>query len=288
MRTEKDELSAALEGLRDRPVVTESRDYARRWERSNARMASLRGKVLGPAGALLAVGIMVCVGYFELPALHVAKNIIATHVGETQAVALDDGTRMVLDTGSRVKVTFSAAARDIELLEGQAHFEVAHDVNRPFRVHTRAVEVVAVGTAFDIAALPAGTTVTLIEGRVKVGAISGTAEAGPRVEMSTPGEQWSVDSAGQLLDEKEVKIADVTAWQRGHVVIDDAPLTEALAIMNRYSNTHIVVRDLSLQTRHVSGTFRIGDVETEAVVLERYFGLEEISHSDDEIVLGRE
>lgn len=287
MRTEKDELSAALEGLRNRPVVTESRDYARRWERSNARMVSLRGKVLGPAGALLAVGIMVCLGYFGLPALYGAKSVIATRVGETQALALDDGTRMVLDTGSRVKVTFSAAARDIELLEGQAHFEVAHDANRPFRVHTKAVEVVAVGTAFDIAALPAGTTVTLIEGRVKVRAISGTSAAGSKVEMLTPGEQWGVDSTGQPLDEKEVKIADVTAWQRGHVVIDDAPLTEALAIMNRYSNTHIVVRDPSLQTRHVSGAFRIGDVETEAVVLERYFGLEEISHSDDEIILGR-
>jgi transmembrane sensor len=248
-------------------------------------MASLGGKVLS---ALLVVGIIACLGYFERPSLYGAKNVIATHVGETQAVALDDGTRMVLDTGSRVKVTFSAAARDIELLEGQAHFEVTHDANRPFRVHTKTVEVVAVGTAFDIAALPAGTTVTLIEGRVKVGAISGTAEAGPRVEMSTPGEQWGVDSAGQLLDEKEVKIADVTAWQRGHVVIDDAPLTEAVATLNRYSNTHIVVRDLSLQTRHVSGAFRIGDVETEAVVLERYFGLKEISHSDDEIVLGRE
>ena len=249
MRTEKNELSTALEGLRNRPVVTESRDYARRWERSNARRASLRSSVWGAAGALLVVGIVVCLGHFGLPGLHVAKNIIATRVGETQAVALEDGTRMVLDTGSRVKVTFSAAARDIELLEGQAHFEVAHDANRPFRVHTRAVEVVAVGTAFDIAALPAGTTVTLIEGRVKVRAISGTFAAGSKVEMLTPGEQWGVDSAGQLLDEKEVKIADVTAWQRGHVVIDDAPLTQALAIMNRYSNTHIVVRDPALQAR---------------------------------------
>jgi transmembrane sensor len=147
---------------------------------------------------------------------------------------------------------------------------------------------VAVGTAFDVAALPLRTTVTLIEGRVKVRAISGSSAAGPRVEMVTPGQQWGIDSAGQLLAEKEVKVANVTAWQRGNVVIDDAPLADAVAIMNRYSNTRIVVRDASVQARHVSGTFRIGDVETETVVLERYFGLKEISHSDDQIVLDRE
>ena len=287
MRTERDELSVALEGLRNRPVVEESRDYARRWERSSARVASVRRSVFGPAGALLAAGIIACLGYYGLSSSNAAKSVIATHVGETRAIVLDDGTRMVLDTRSRVKVKYSAAARDIELLEGQAHFEVAHDIHRPFRVHTNTVEVVAVGTAFDVAALPSRTTVTLIEGRVNVRAISGVSAAGPRVEMLAPGQQWGVDSAGQLIGEKEVKIANVTAWQRGNIVIDDAPLADALAIMNRYSNTRIEVRDPALQGRHVSGAFRIGDVETEAVVLERYFGLKEISHSKDEIVLER-
>ena len=284
MRTQRDELSVALEGLRHRPVVTESRDYAQRWQRS----ASRRRRVFGPIGALVIVGIAAGFGCFQLLVLKGSKDNIATLVGETRAVDLEDGTRMVLDTGSRVKVSFSDTARDIELLEGQAHFEVAPEARRPFRVHTRTVEVVAVGTAFDVAALPSRTTVTLLEGRVNVRAISGTAVASARVAMSNPGEQWGIDSAGQLLGEKEVKIASVTAWQRGNVVIDDAPLADALGIMNRYSNTHIVVRGSALQSRHVSGVFRIGDVETEALVLERYFGLKEISHSNDEIVLERE
>lgn len=284
MRTDKDELSVALEGLRNRPVVTQSRDYAHRWEHSAARWS----RVLGPAGVLAAVVVIAGFGCFHLMALRAAKDIVATHVGETRGVTLEDGTRMVLDTGSRVKITFSATTRDIELLQGQAHFEVAQETPRPFRVHTNAVEVLALGTAFDVAALPSRTTVTLIEGRVKVRAIKGAAAGDSRVEMLTPGQQWGVDAAGQSLGEKEVKIADVTAWQRGNVVIDDDPLEEALAVMNRYSNTRIVVRDPALQSRHVSGTFRIGDVETEAVVLEHYFGLKELAHSDQEIILGRD
>jgi transmembrane sensor len=288
LKTQRDELSVALEGLRNRPVITESREYARRWERSSARAAMLRRRVFAPVVVLLVMGVVAGLGYFEQSRLNGRQSLVATHVGETRSFALDDGTRMVLDTHSRVKVRFSDRARDVELVEGQAHFEVAPDVRRPFRVHTKAVEVVAVGTAFDVAALPSRTTVTLIEGRVNVRAISGTSELGPRVEMLTPGQQWGVDSEGQPLGEKEVKIANVTAWQRGNVVIDDAPLSEALAIMNRYSNTHLVVRGESLQARHVSGVFRIGDVETEAIVLERYFGLKETTHSQDEIVLERQ
>ena len=284
MSTEKNELSVALEGLRNRPVVTESRDYANRWERSAER----RSRLFGPVGALALVALAVALGGYQLAELHGAKETIATQVGETRGTDLADGTRMVLDTGSRVRVAFSATARDVELLQGQAHFEVAQDAQRPFRVHTRTVEVVAVGTAFDVAALPARTTVTLIEGRVKVRALAAGPAQGSKVEMLTPGQQWGVDAAGQVLGEKEVKIADVTAWQRGNVVIDDAPLAEALGVINRYSNTRIVVRDPTLQDRHVSGTFRIGDVETEAVVLEHYFGLKESSRSDQEIVLDRD
>ena len=36
MKPESDDLSSALEQLRNRPIVTESRDYARRWERSRS------------------------------------------------------------------------------------------------------------------------------------------------------------------------------------------------------------------------------------------------------------
>ncbi len=62
-------------------------------------------------------------------------------------------------------------------------------------------------------------------------------------------------------------------------------LREALAAINRYSTTRIVILGEPLQSRRVSGVFRIGDVETEAGALQRYFGLKEASRSKGEIVL---
>jgi transmembrane sensor len=287
MKPESDELSVALEALRDRPIVTESRDYARRWEQARARALSVRGVVFASAGAIAAACMAVYAAVAVWPALlHPASDsLVATGIGETRAVPLDDGSRVVLDTSSRLRVEFTPTARDVELLGGQAHFEVAKDPHRPFRVHTRSAEVVAVGTMFDVAALPARTTVTLIEGRVNVRVIPSKRQERPRVEALTPGQQLGIAADGELLDKKVVKIENVTAWQHGTIVIDDAPLPEALAIMNRYSATQIVVEGPSLQDRRISGVFRIGDVDTEAVVLQRYFGLSEAARSEHEIVL---
>jgi transmembrane sensor len=293
MKPKSDPLSIALEELRDRPIVAESRDFARHWERSRARSNPLRRVVFGPAGgAIAAVCLMICVVFIlqpmaALPSLQklISRNLIETGIGETRVVTLDDGSRIMLDTGSRARVVFKEATRDVELLEGQAHFEVAKDAHRPFRVRTKFAEVVAVGTMFDVAALSALTTVTLIEGRVNVRTLSDVSQVEPQVEALTPGQQLGVTSNGKFLGKKTVKIASVTAWQRGTIVLDDVPLPKALAALNRYSRTQIVIQDTQLQSRSVSGVFRLGDVETEALVLQRYFGLREHSRSDREIVL---
>jgi transmembrane sensor len=198
---------------------------------------------------------------------------------------LDDGSRVLLDTRSRLRVAFTADARDIELLEGQAHFEVATDARRPFRVRSGSAEVVAVGTRFDVAALPTRTTVTLIEGRVNVRTLPSASHSEPQVAAMTPGQQLGITSDGQLVDELVVKIENVTAWQRGTLVLDDVPLPDALAAMNRYSVTQIVIPSPALQSHRVSGVFHVGDVETEALALQRFFGLRETMHSDRAIVL---
>jgi transmembrane sensor len=293
MRPEADELSRALEGLRNRPIITESRDYARRWERSRARTAHLR-VVVGRAGALVAAACVIGYVVFGIRPLQMlvgspsaATKVAETGVGEMRVLALDDGSRVVLDTSSRLRVAFTPTARDVELLSGQAHFEVARDARRPFRVRTRSAEVVAVGTMFDVAALPTRTTVTLIEGRVKVLTMGDSAKAQPKVEALTPGEQLGITGDGQWLEKTVVNVENVTAWQRGTIVLDDMALPEALDALNRYSTTRIVILGEPLQRQRVSGVFRIGDVETEVSALQRYFDLKETSRSGSEIVLER-
>jgi len=115
------------------------------------------------------------------------------------------------------------------LLDGQAHFEVARDASQTVSCAHEVCGSDRDRTTFDVATLPTRTTVTLLEGRVNVRTITGTPQVESRVEALTPGQQLGITGDGQLLDKKVVQIENVTAWQRGTIVIDDAPLPEALA-----------------------------------------------------------
>lgn len=286
MSAPKDDLLwLALEDLRNRPIVDASRDYARAWERSSRRRHRVRTTVLSSIGALVAVAFAAFVAFPRLPAMLFASNVYETDIGQTRHLTLEDGSRIVLDTSSRVRVAFTDSARDVELLEGQAHFDVAKNPARPFRVRTAFAEVVAVGTSFDVAARPSRTTVTLIEGRVNVRSMVEGPDSEHHPESLTPGQQLDVSGDGRFLDKKPVRLASATSWQHGSITLDDVPLSEALATLNRYSPTKIVIEGVSMQSRRVSGVFVAGDVETESLVLQRFLGLHERSRSAEQIVL---
>jgi len=94
--------------------------------------------------------------------------IYATEIGERRSITLDDGSTVNLNARSRLRIEFAKKERRVELLDGQALFQVTKDKNRPFIVSSGDATVRAVGTQFDVYRRTSGTTVTVIEGRVAV------------------------------------------------------------------------------------------------------------------------
>jgi transmembrane sensor len=94
--------------------------------------------------------------------------IYATDIGERRSITLADGSTVDLNARSRLRVEFSKQERRVELVEGQALFQVAKEKNRPFIVSSGDATVRAVGTQFDVNRRTNGTTVTVLEGRVAV------------------------------------------------------------------------------------------------------------------------
>jgi transmembrane sensor len=91
-----------------------------------------------------------------------------TEIGERRSITLTDGSTVDLNARSRLRIEFSKKQRRVELLDGQALFQVAKDKNRPFIVSSGDATVRAVGTQFDVYRRTNGTTVTVLEGRVAV------------------------------------------------------------------------------------------------------------------------
>jgi transmembrane sensor len=109
--------------------------------------------------------------------------LYSTDTGERRSITLADGSTVDLNARSKLRVEFSKNERRVELLDGQALFQVAKDKNRPFIVAGGDATVRAVGTQFDVYRKDSGTTVTVLEGRV---AVYSTAHAGSSAGSAEP------------------------------------------------------------------------------------------------------
>lgn len=207
-----------------------------------------------------AVLTIVCVGMLFAVLRFYGGQSYATGIGELRTVTLADGSKVELNARSRIKVKFSDARRDVELLEGQALFSVAKDVARPFIVRSGSTDVKAVGTQFDVNRKSTGTVVTVFEGSVAVtqaiverATSAPAATAAPRVLLSS-GDQVTV-TAQTILPAKKANLAAATAWTEGLLMFDSAPLSEVVQEFNRHNLKPMVITDERLLGLRISGIF---------------------------------
>ena len=179
----------------------------------------------------------------------------ATRPGEQKVATLDDGSRIALNTDTRVGVQFDDSRRRITLEKGEAMFEVAHDAARPFVVIAGDTRVQAIGTVFIVRRTGDDVVVTLIKGKVAV--TPDQPPAGRATEamlMLRPGEKLTEPADGPIRIEPEsVEVA--TAWRRGQRIFRETPLGSAVAELNRYGGPVIMVDDPRIAALPISGVF---------------------------------
>lgn len=239
--------------------------------------------------AVLALGLLGGVGYHWLQ----RPDDYATAFGERRVVTLSDGSKISLDSDSEVTVRYTNTGRELHLLRGQARFDVAHDVERPFSVTAREQKVIATGTAFNIDMTQPKVLVTLIEGHVVV-VDEDKIPHDVAVSHAAAPKRASVElRAGQQLaavpDEVPIiQTADVTrvvAWTSGQLVFDDQPLSEVVARVNHYTTTPIVIADEKAAVLHISGSFNTGDVAGFLDIITRYLPVREVTDDSGRITL---
>lgn len=100
------------------------------------------------------------------------QQLVETHYGKRIHTILPDGTTVWLNSGSTIKYAENLVIngkREVTL-NGEAYFDVKHDTEHPFIVHAGKLNVVVLGTAFNIKAYQgdAYMETTLIRGKVEV------------------------------------------------------------------------------------------------------------------------
>ncbi len=200
------------------------------------------------------------------------SETIATAVGQQRSAMLADGSVVLLNTNTILETHFTLGRRDIRLEKGEASFKVAHNAERPFYVHAGDTVVRAVGTAFNVRLRDAhDVEVIVTEGVVEVtpqpapartvAAKSPAPAPAPVVQRKiTAGERFNADAATPVKRITVAAASNTLAWHEGAIVFDGEPLAQAIGELNRYTDTRLVVADVSIQDLRVGGRFRTGDV----------------------------
>ncbi|WP_422367447.1 FecR family protein [Pelagibius sp.] len=192
--------------------------------------------------------VAACVVLAVVAAPEVTTRLAADHrtgVGEQARVALPDGSVAWLNTDTAIAVDYDGSDRRIALLRGEAQFEVARDPERPFAVTAHGGRSTAIGTIFAVREQGVeATTVIVSEGRVEVVSPADKTDAAPADPAAR-----AVLSAGEQVAYRESATlgpvhpapAKALAWRDGVIVIENLPLAEALAEIDRYHPGRIVL-----------------------------------------------
>lgn len=237
------------------------------------------------AASLTAVAIL-------LPRTFVDEQVdgvqYSTALGEQRTLTLEDGSRVVLDTETRLQVRFSRHLRSLDVQQGRVDFTVHPDKKRPFVVDAGHGLVTATGTQFQVQVLNGGSTVTLLEGQVLVAAQQGRSHGSVTL---APGERIRIDAAGRLDAPRraaEAELGSARGWTEGNLVVKEWPLAAVVAEMNRYSPIRLRLGDPELGNVPISGVFKAGDQQSFALALEYGWLMRVEPHpANGEIVLSR-
>lgn len=229
--------------------------------------APRRRQAMQVLGLMLAAAPASWLAWRELPSW---TADLRTATGEQRTIALEDGTRLVLNTASAVDVRYTAEARRLHLLAGEILVSTGREQGQlpPLIVQTEHGAMRARDTPklrFAVRLLARATRLSVFDGALAVTparAATVTARAGQELEFtsSAVGEAHAVQPSAAL-------------WEKGMLVAKDMRLADLLDELARYRRG-IVRVDPSVANLRVSGAFPVHDFERSLQLLRQTLGLQ--------------
>lgn len=220
-----------------------------------------RRKLLAWAGAGGAVAASIIALGISAP----AAAAITTGLGEMRLVTLDDGSSVMLNSQTSVKVRYSDSQRRVELLYGEAYFTIVRDARRPFLVDVTGARLHATRATFRVRKLDGKPVDILVDqGGIALGA-TGTPDPvvmHANTRLLLPPFPARVVGAGAAPMPQMISpdlVSRELNWRQGKIAFEGERLDQAAAEFQRYSKTRIEIRDPALAREPVTGLFSASD-----------------------------
>ena len=193
--------------------------------------------------------------FFDWKEDPVKMQTVIVPAGQRAELLLADGTKVWLNSRSKLKFPdrFQKDARNVEL-DGEGYFEVTHQEDAPFTVHTSKYDVKVLGTEFNVKAYNSKNQfeASLLKGSVEVSNMNKS-----QVVRLRPDEQ--VISDGSQLIRSVILDKNYFRWKEGLLCLDDESIGGLIDKLELYYDVKIIVQQASLMKYHYSGKFRISD-----------------------------
>ena len=260
-----------------------------------------------PLQTLMSTAALALVALVTVFTLQPATNVYSTGVGEQKTIQLADNSVVQLNTNSRLEVDYSNNLRRLSLTQGEAHFDVAHNPQRPFEVLAAQGLVRALGTAFTVHIRKIDVEVIVTEGTIELAPATtlevtavlnaGTgpaASAKDHAQFSSDGASDNTSNdpaknrltatAGSLITFDKNLLSDVEqmvasqleqklSWREGMLVFKAEPLQNVVDEISRYTNLTIMIPQRSTREIIVGGLFKVGDTDSLFEALQQGFNI---------------
>lgn len=242
------------------------------WRWPNARIAAATAAVVVLSGAIVGLN------------LATPGRAYTTDIGGHATVPLADGTRVELNTDTRLRADIAPDHRAVWLDRGEAYFEVAHDASRPFVVHAGDRRVTVLGTKFLVRRDGDGVEVAVLEGKVRVDPVR---QERAKPAVLTKGELAMARDEATLVAARSIeKVQNELSWREGMLVFDRSTLADAVVEFNRYNRKKIVVEGDGAADVRIGGSFEANNIDAFARLLKQAFGLAVEDRGDKIIISG--
>lgn len=243
----QDDLKKELANIKGRkiiPIHSRKGNYAFYW------------KAAAVALIIISTGLLLFIKNFSARSGDVVLVEQIVPKGKMIHLSMSDGTQVWLNSDSRFRYPrkFNAVNREV-YLEGEAFFDVARDVNRPFRIHSKDLTTTVLGTSFNVRSYAGEDIqeVAVISGKVSV--IHSAINTSKEVKL-LPGEKALLTKTNGELS--KLMFADYnryTSWKYGRLIFENTPVSDVIASLERRYDIDIELGSKAMENCRVTAEF---------------------------------
>ena len=225
--------------------------------------------IFSKIAAILFIPLLVYVGWtllgnpLKLDSSKTNYAEIYSPLGARTHFELSDGSSGWLNSGStlRFPVEFSGEKREVQLT-GEGYFNVFKNPKNPFVVKVRNIEVIALGTKFNVLGYSEEKTidVTLESGKVVINKVFNDGKISRVTEMK-PGQQVNAYVRCNKFKKAEVNTQTYTSWKQGLLIFRNEPMNRVITRLERWYNVDIVLDDDKIKEYRYRATFEDETIE---------------------------